>query len=242
MGRKRTTKISRIRGWFSEHKILISVFLLSCLLWAAHHHQQHRKPDIDRILNSVVTIEKGNGNVVGTGFFFSQDGCILTANHVVSVFASHEHAIYIRQKGRIKRFVAAPAIRSSHLDIAILCSTEVVHTPDYLRIVYTEGVRRGDKVFVVGHPAGRTWNMTGGIVTKKSYRAYPVGIGPWVLRYTIFTDAVIWHGNSGGPILDEYGNVIGIITNFDALDEHKHPAGLNMAVTGTDIKRLLETL
>ena len=63
----------------------------------------------------------------------------------------------------------------------------------------------GDRVVVVGHPGGLTWTITEGIVSRSSRYS---GLG--ATQHWMQMSAPIWFGNSGGPVFNTYGEVVGI--------------------------------
>lgn len=89
---------------------------------------------------------------------------------------------------------------------------------------------QGQKVFAMGHPEGLNNTFTSGLISAR--RSYNTKLGR-SCEY-IQTDAAINHGNSGGPLVDDFGNLIGINTSVFREDNAQ---GLNLAIAATEILR-----
>jgi serine protease Do len=138
---------------------------------------------------------------VGSGFIVSEDGFVVTNNHVI------EHADEIEvvlQDGT--RYEATVQGRDPKTDLALL----KVDTDDDLPFVVlgsSESAEVGDWVLAVGNPFGLGGTVTAGII---SARGRDIQAGPFDDFLQI--DAPINRGNSGGPLFDASGRVIGINT------------------------------
>jgi len=135
----------------------------------------------------------------GSGFFISQDGYIVTNNHVV------ENAESIKVVLKDERELDAKVIgRDEATDLAVI---KVTGGPfPFVNFENSGKPRVGDWVFAVGNPFGLGGTATAGIVS-----AYGRDIGETFVDY-IQIDAPINRGNSGGPTFDIYGRVIGVNT------------------------------
>jgi serine protease Do len=135
----------------------------------------------------------------GSGFFISQDGYIVTNNHVV------EGADEITVKFSDDRELKAKLIgRDEATDLAVI-KVEGKNFP-YVDFETQAKPRVGDWVIAIGNPFALGGTVTAGIVS-----AYGRDIGEQYVDY-IQIDAPINRGNSGGPTFDVYGRVIGINT------------------------------
>jgi serine protease Do len=135
----------------------------------------------------------------GSGFFISQDGYIVTNNHVV------EKASEIKVVLKDERELTARVIgRDEGTDLAVI-KVEGRNFP-YVSFENAAKPRVGDWVIAVGNPFGLGGTATSGIVS-----AYGRDIGETFVDY-IQIDAPINRGNSGGPTFDIYGRVIGVNT------------------------------
>jgi len=144
----------------------------------------------------------------GSGFIVGSTGYILTNYHVV---ADATGPITVTLSGG-KKYVAelveySETFEEGGNDIALL-KIAATNLPT-LPLADSDGVQLFDQVVVIGYPLsfqlGVSVNVTGGNIT--SFR--DLEDGPEVFQI----DAVVNHGNSGGPVLDEFGRVIGIVTS-----------------------------
>lgn len=146
---------------------------------------------------------------VGTGFIVDDSGLIVTNAHVVADLASPEK-LHIRGKNNSKWWDATIVAGDGMLDFALLridAWQEYKEQVGYkaLPIARAGDMRQGDKVWAVGMPIALGWTLTSGYLAapyRKTTPASPV--------YYLQTDLAITHGNSGGPLLNMRGEVIGI--------------------------------
>ncbi len=141
--------------------------------------------------------EKG----VGSGFIIDKDGLILTNNHVVEDAKEVEVLI---SKG--KKFSAKVIGRDPKMDVALI-KIDAPQKLSPLKMGDSDKTRTGQWVVAMGNPFGLENNVTVGVISGKG-RELPEA--PFV--DFIQTDAAIYPGNSGGPLVDLGGKVIGINT------------------------------
>jgi S1-C subfamily serine protease len=141
----------------------------------------------------------------GTGFIFRKEGYILTNDHVVN----GAKQIVIRTFDN-REFKDAQLIGTDpSTDIAVLkidAAAELMSIP----LANSDRVRVGQFVIAIGNPFQLDYTVTMGIVSGKGRSLLPDSVD--LIRYQDFiqTDAWINKGNSGGPLLNIYGEVIGI--------------------------------
>jgi serine protease Do len=144
---------------------------------------------------------------LGSGFIISPDGYIVTNNHVISGRDGQKlvDTITVTLSDR-REFTARVVGRDPLSDLAVL-KVDGQALP-YVQFGNSEGTRVGDWAIAIGNPFGLGGTVTAGIVS-----ALHRGIqgGGAYDRY-IQTDASINQGNSGGPLFDLSGNVIGVNT------------------------------
>jgi serine protease Do len=146
------------------------------------------------------------GGSLGSGFIISPDGYVVTNNHVISPARNNAtvDSITVTLSDR-KEYEAKLIGRDTASDLALL-KIEATNLP-YVRFGDSTQTRVGDWVIAIGNPFGLGGTVTAGIVS-----ALHRNIGAGVYDRYIQTDASINMGNSGGPMFDLAGNVIGINT------------------------------
>lgn len=147
----------------------------------------------------------------GTGFFVSSDGWVMTNKHVVA----DETATYTVLTNDGQSYDAKVMAKDPGNDVALL-KIEISNAP-YLRFADSTQLQLGQHVIAIGNSLGQYQNtVTSGIISGigRSIRAGGGGIDEQ-LDGVIQTDAAINQGNSGGPLLNLTGSVVGINTAVD---------------------------
>ncbi|MHA6481039.1 S1C family serine protease [Paenibacillus sp. strain BS8-2] len=171
----------------------------------------------------------------GTGFFFEEDGYILTNEHVIS----GAKEVKVTVEGYDEPLVAQVLGSSYELDLAVL----KVENPNgesfpALELGDSDATDVGDWVLAIGNPYGFDHTLTTGVLSAKER---PITIadeqGDHVYEHLLQTDASINPGNSGGPLLNEQGQVIGINTAVNS-----EAQGIGFAIPTTTIMEVLEGL
>ncbi len=138
---------------------------------------------------------------VGTGFFLSEDGYILTNNHIV------ENFIKIKVTSLLGDEYSAELIGTdSKTDIALL-KIKGSNFP-YANLGNSDQLKVGEWVLAIGNPLGFAHTVTAGIVSAKGRQLSNTPELPY--QDFIQTDAAINRGNSGGPLVNMNGEVVGI--------------------------------
>jgi len=137
---------------------------------------------------------------LGSGFIISNDGFVITNNHVVD----KADTIVVKTRDG-SEFDAKLIGRDSKLDIALL----KIDGKDFSKVKFgdSDKLRVGNWVLAIGNPFGLEQTVTAGIVSAKGR---VIGAGPY--DDFIQTDASINPGNSGGPLFNIDGEVVGINT------------------------------
>lgn len=144
----------------------------------------------------------------GSGFVFTDEGHIVTNNHVVANATS----VQVRfADGRVYDNVEVIG-RDPNTDVAVVkiqprSGDEIVP----MEIGNSDAVQVGDWVLALGNPLSLGFTVTAGIVSAKG-RSLGIIEGEVPLESFIQTDAAINRGNSGGPLVDLYGRVVGVNT------------------------------
>ena len=147
------------------------------------------------------TKRKGGGQ--GSGFVFASDGFLLTNSHVVSGASSLE-ASFADGNGQRARLVGD----DPGTDLAVLRLENSIGAA--LPLADSRSVVTGQIAIAVGNPLGFDFTVTAGIVSALARTM--LGFGGRPIDDVIQTDVALNPGNSGGPLLDSRGRVIGVNT------------------------------
>ena len=173
----------------------------------------------------------------GTGFIVSQDGFILTNNHVVADADKVTVTLYDK-----RQFEAKVIGRDPTTDVAVV-KIEEKNLPT-LSLGDDAGARVGQWVLAIGNPLRLNFTVTAGIVSAKGRTSpellNPRGDNPYAITDYIQTDAAINPGNSGGPLLNIRGDVIGI--NSAIASGTGYYAGYGFAIPITLAKQVMDDL
>ena len=164
---------------------------------------------VKRVQPAVVTIttydSKGNAIGLGSGFFVSKDGEILTNHHVLVGAASAEAKMSDGSKDRIDAVLAD----DPDSDLTKVIVIEDDKTP-FLQLAQ-EPAEVGERIAVIGSPFGLEHTVSEGIVSAIPEERQEVGEAmPATLQIT----APISEGSSGSPVIDMKGNVLGVATAY----------------------------
>lgn len=146
-----------------------------------------------------------NSSAVGSGFIIDPEGYIVTNNHLVA--DADQVTVTLNDNTELKAVLVG---RDRRTDIAVLKVTTDKKLP-FVQWGNSEKLRTGDSIIAIGNPFGLGGTVTRGIV---SHLARDIGrgrSGDFVNGY-IQTDASINMGNSGGPMFDMTGKVVGVNT------------------------------
>jgi S1-C subfamily serine protease len=140
---------------------------------------------------------------LGSGFVIDKDGHIITNFHVVEDAQSVEVSFSNRETMRARVLGVDPST-----DIAVLKVDARSRALTPLKLGDSDAVKVGDAVVAIGNPFGLERSITAGIVSalQREIRAPNL----YAIDHVIQTDAPINHGNSGGPLLNAQGQVIGV--------------------------------
>jgi putative serine protease PepD len=179
----------------------------------------------------------GNARAEGTGFVYDTSGDIVTASHVVDGAT----AIQVRFKdGSVAKATLVGTDPSS--DTAVIKVNVSSSKLKPLGLADSSDVQPGQGAVAIGSPFGYEESITAGIVSAvdRNIEA-PNG---YSIPNTIQTDAAINHGNSGGPLIDAGGKVIGVNVQIAADDSggSSQNAGVGFAVPSSTVKRVVEDL
>lgn len=160
----------------------------------------------------------------GTGFFVKRDGTLLTNNHVI------DNCSDITVNGAVPLSPAKLVARDREFDLALL-KTDALPMDEAHLSSAKQPLHTDDPVVVVGFP-GQAW-QTGRIETREAKilsTQGPLGEEKWLE----FSDA-LKRGNSGGPLLDSTGNVVGVVVAKGHLVTMSDAPGQGETVSKFDI-------
>jgi S1-C subfamily serine protease len=201
-------------------------------------------PSVDRMVSGTVTIwvnrgikiEGGMGypdRVIGSGFFIDERGYLLTNYHVVASEVDPEYEgysrLYIRLSERVEDRIPAQVVGYDRIFDLALVKAEV--KPEF---TFSYGgspdLNVGGRIIAIGSPAGLENTVTSGIVSATGRRFLQMGDA-------IQVDVPINYGNSGGPLLDDNGKLVGIV--FAGIEQFE---GVNFAIPFDWVEKMLPKL
>lgn len=144
---------------------------------------------------------------LGTGVLVSETGEIITAAHVVAN-ASQIEIVY--KDGTTSSATIQNVSKSG--DVALLLANTVSKTAKIAVLGDSDKMSIGDNVFIIGFPMGLEYSLSKGIISgiHKDKSKFGKGLGMEFFQ----TDAAINTGNSGGPMFNDKGEVVGIISSI----------------------------
>ena len=174
------------------------------------------------------TPQKRKSSALGSGFIINETGIVITNNHVIQ----DSEDIVVRVDGD-KEYKAKIIGADPLSDIAVL---QIESKEKFIPVKFgdSDKARVGDWVIAIGNPFGFGGTVTSGII---SARNRSLGLS----RYEdyIQTDASINQGNSGGPLFDMNGNVIGINT---AILGQSGSIGIGFSIPSNSAKKVIDQL
>ncbi|MDE1154249.1 MAG: trypsin-like peptidase domain-containing protein [Acidobacteriaceae bacterium] len=168
----------------------------------------------------------------GSGFILNKEGNILTNNHVIDNAQLVEVTLWNKKKYKARVI----GVDKSH-DLALL----KIDAPDLQAATLASGnnLMVGQRVYAIGNPFGFSGTMTRGIISAIRSVAMPSGNK---IEDAIQTDASVNPGNSGGPLLNSRGEVIGITTMIatNPNGNADQSAGIGFAIPIATAKAVLD--
>lgn len=179
---------------------------------------------------AVVLVRTASGQ--GSGFFVSEEGHLLTNFHVIEGERRVSVTQFVEEDGALKRVdhrdVNIVATAPFH-DLAVLRVAKLEHPVEPVVFAPSDDVVVGETVFAIGNPMGLERSVTEGVLSQTG-RLFQ---GILFLQ----VDAPVNPGNSGGPLFNSRGQVIGVINMATAWME-----GLNFAIPAVHAKYVLDNI
>ncbi len=169
---------------------------------------------------------------MGSGVIIDSLGYIVTNNHVIEKSKRIDVTLYNRRTYEAKIVGTDPAT-----DLALL----KIDAPDLPSVDFgnSDSLQIGDWVIAIGNPFGLKFTVTLGIVSAKARSLSTLNVDDAVEAF-IQTDAAINRGNSGGPLVDINGKLVGINTAISSISETY--IGYAFAVPSNMVKKVVEDL
>lgn len=188
---------------------------------------------------SVAKIGRGGGaagigtreRFSGSGFIIDPQGDIVTNKHVIK--GAFRIEVMLHDGTELRAHVVAAA---AMVDLAVIRIDAGKPLP-YLTMASTDTVRVGDPVLAVGNPLGIGTSVSSGIVSALNRNLRNSPFDDYVQ-----TDAAINHGNSGGPLLNTAGQVIGVNTILLTNQKNEGSNGLGFAISSVVVNYVVQHL
>ena len=173
--------------------------------------------------------------VTGTGFVLSEDGYILTNNHVVKDAAKTGGEVTVKFYDGSEYTAEIVGTESGTSDVALLKIDAKGLTP--VTLGDSDTMQVGESVYAVGNPLGElTYTMTAGIISALDRE---IAADRYTTLNMFQLDAAVNSGNSGGPVYNAAGQVIGIVT---AKYNESGVEGLGFAIPINEAVQIAEEL
>ena len=153
----------------------------------------------DKVKEATVNIQIGQSQ--GSGVVVSSDGYILTAAHVIGVPNNEATITFLNAEGEQQQVKAETLGSETGIDSGMLKIKDDSEDFPYLDIAISEELKEGQWVMAVGHPGG---------IDKARGMVVRIGRIIYATKRVIKTDCTLVGGDSGGPLIDMNGDVIGI--------------------------------
>ena len=181
------------------------------------------------------SVELPTGRSLGSGFVYDVSGHIITNNHVVEDSQKTTVTFLDGTSYNAKVIGTDP-----YTDLAVIkvdVNPSLLHP---LPLGDSSNLRVGDQVAAIGNPFGLSGSMTSGIVSQLGRLLSTPGTASFSIPDVIQTDAAVNPGNSGGPLLNMKGQVIGITTAIQSGTGEF--AGIGFAVPSNTISKIVPIL
>jgi putative serine protease PepD len=187
-----------------------------------------------------ITARGGAGTATGTGFVIDSDGLIVTNQHVIDGASTIDVKL---GDGATKR--ATVVGQDASTDLALLRIDTSGRKLTALKLADSSKVQVGDATFAIGNPYGLEGTLTTGVVsaTQRDIDA-PNGFS---ISNVIQTDAALNPGNSGGPLLNDEGEVIGVNSQIESSSSGQGSSeggntGIGFAIPANTVRSVIAAL
>ena len=231
---RKLAKIVSINKFLLKTGITIVFAIGSLFLKAQDFSELYEKvnPTVVTIKTTETVVTDGNigeSGGLGTGVIIDKEGLIITAAHVVE---SAEQIVIKTHDGQV--FFAEVVSSVTSADIALLKMRVIPKNISVATLGESDSVKIGEQIMVIGTPYGLEHSLSIGHISGKQKRG--VILAGRVMEF-LQTDAAINQGNSGGPIFNTKGEVIGIVSSI--LTQSGGFDGIGFAASITPSKQIL---
>lgn len=185
---------------------------------------------------SVVSISvtlPGGGGAQGSGFVFDNKGNIVTNNHVVEG-ATAIDVTFLNGDTVTAKLVG----RDAYADLAVIQVDTSSRQLKPVPLGDSDKLQVGDPILAIGNPFGLSGSMSAGIVSQLGRETQ--GTGGYMIIDLIQIDAVVNPGNSGGPLLNMRGEVVGVNTLI--FSQSGGFEGVGLSIPSSTVKRVATSL
>jgi S1-C subfamily serine protease len=184
-----------------------------------------------------------NTTEVGAGFIYDDGGHIVTANHVLA--GADNVSVVFKDGDRYDAYVVG---RDAFTDTAVLklvesnstADKDIIRSTKPVTLGNSSAIKIGDRVVTIGYPFASKIALTAGVIGQTDYLLYFPFLG-YSVPNTIETDVAVNPGNSGGPLINMDGKVVGMIygrLNPSASASSSQFPGLSVAIPSNTITRV----
>jgi S1-C subfamily serine protease len=193
--------------------------------------EQIYKRDAPGVVQVTASDPTQGSESLGSGFVIDKAGHIVTNFHVVR--GATKIFVSFSGQDQLKGTVVGS---DPSTDVAVLKIQAQASALTPLELGNSDALRVGDSVYAIGNPFGYTRTLTSGIVSalQRTIKA-PNSL---TIDNVIQTDASINHGNSGGPLLDAAGRVIGVTSQIYAENSQQGNLGIGFAVPVNTVRNI----
>lgn len=196
----------------------------------------------------IIATKEGGGGSAGTGSLIRKDGLVVTNAHVVfdkntnkvfpkiTVFFKPDRVTGDTKNDLSKRSGAKVVAINTQLDMALLKIEDMPKGLPIVELANPDEINIGEQVIAIGHPEqGGLWTLTTGVISANIADFQGIA-GKDVFQ----TETSVNRGNSGGPLLDKRGYMVGINSNIARVGEGGLPiTGVNFALKSSVAKKWL---
>jgi len=183
--------------------------------------------------------EAAQRTATGSGVVLSSSGLILTNEHVIDGASTITVALD-GESGRMRPATVVAQDKSS--DLALLRISPSGLTLHPLALAESNATQVGDAAYAIGNPFGLNWTLTTGVVSAVNRQIKAPNEA--TIGHVIQTDAALNPGNSGGPLINSSGSVIGINSQIastgSAAGGQGGSTGVGFAISSNTVKAFLQ--